>query len=131
MDFDKKMPVYPMCVAARMLDVHPRTLRIYESEGLIQPQRQGGKRFFSQNDIIWIKCLRQLIHDQNISIPGIKKLLELLPCWKLKDCPPEIKAKCSALKEREKRCWELTKNACEKSCKRCEIYLKRKPKGGL
>ena len=128
MQVDKNIPVYPMGVAARLLDVHPRTLRIYEEEGLIKPQRQGGKRFFSQNDIIWIQCLRKLIHDENISIPGIKKLLELMPCWKLKDCPPEVRANCSAFKEREKRCWELAQKACEKSCENCEVYLKENSK---
>jgi MerR family transcriptional regulator, heat shock protein HspR len=126
MQIKENLPVYPMCVAAKILDVHPRTLRIYESEGLIKPERRGGKRFFSQNDIVWVQCLRKLIHEQNLSIPGIKKLLELLPCWKLKDCPPNVRSNCSVLKERGKRCWELTKNACEKSCRSCDIYLKAK-----
>lgn len=126
MNIDSTLPVYPMCVASRMLDVHPRTLRIYEQEGLISPQRRGGKRFFSQNDIIWIKCLRTLIHEDNLSIPGIKKLLELVPCWKLRNCSAETRAECSALKQREKRCWEFTKKTCERSCRNCTTYIKTK-----
>jgi len=128
MEHKKNLPVYPMCVASKILDVHPRTLRIYEEEGLIRPERQGGKRFFSQNDIVWIQCLRKLIHEENLSIPGLKKLLELMPCWKLKDCPEEKRSKCSALKEREKKCWELTQKTCERSCQSCEVYLTRKAK---
>jgi MerR family transcriptional regulator/heat shock protein HspR len=47
-----------------------------EAEGLISPQRSGGKRLYSKNDLVRIECLRNLIHEENISIPGIKKLLE-------------------------------------------------------
>ncbi len=89
-------PVYPIGVAARMLGVHPRTLRIYESEGLIRPRYKGGRRLFSQNDIQWTSCLRSMIHDDGISIPGIKKLLALVPCWEITECPPEIHENCEA-----------------------------------
>lgn len=98
-----------MGIAAKLLDVHPRTLRIYEDEGIIKPSRHGGKRMFSQNDLVWIQCLRKLIHEENISIPGIKRLLDLMPCWKLKDCSPEIRANCAALKGREKNVGNLLK----------------------
>ena len=68
------MPIYPIGVAAKLLSVHPRTLRIYEAEGLIQPTHHGKRRMFSENDIRWVSCLRSMIHDQGISIPGIKRL---------------------------------------------------------
>jgi MerR family transcriptional regulator/heat shock protein HspR len=124
MQINENMPLYPMGVAARLLDVHPRTLRIYEDEGLIKPFRHGGKRMFSQNDIKWIQCLRKLIHDENLSIQGIKMLLEYAPCWKIKNCPSQERINCSVLKYKGKKCWELTRRSCEKSCKNCEIYLK-------
>jgi len=38
------LPVYPIGVASRLLNVHPRTLRIYEDEGLIKPERAGDRR---------------------------------------------------------------------------------------
>ena len=121
---DDNMPVYPMGVAARILGVHPRTLRIYEAEGLICPRRHGGKRFFSQSDLAWITCLRSLIHEENISIEGVKRLLELVPCWKIKDCPEEVRENCIALKNMNKKCWEFTRKTCERSCRNCETYLK-------
>ena len=124
MEINDNLPVYSMGVATQILNVHPRTLRIYEAEGLIKPHRQGGKRMFSKNDLVWIKCLRNLIHEENISIPGIKRLLELMPCWKLKDCPQEVRANCAAFKEKGKKCWEFSQNTCENSCKNCEVYLK-------
>lgn len=124
MEISENLPVYPMGVAAKLLEVHPRTLRIYEAEGLIKPHRQGGKRIFSKSDLIKIKCIRELIHDENLSIPGIKKLIEFTPCWKLKNCPKEVHSKCSEISGRKRKCWEFTQNACEKSCKNCDEYNK-------
>ncbi len=124
MQVDDTLPVYPMGVAAMLLNVHPRTLRIYEAEGLIHPYRHGGKRMFSKSDLAWIKCLRELIHDDNISIEGVKRLLEVMPCWQIKNCSTEKKKQCLAIKTMKKKCWEFTRNTCEKSCQNCEIYLK-------
>ncbi len=90
------MAIYPIGVAARLLDVHPRTLRIYEEEGLVEPAHHGTRRLYSPNDIQWISCLRSLIHDEGISIPGLKKLLQFAPCWEIADCPPEVCEGCTA-----------------------------------
>lgn len=94
------LPVYPIGVAARLLGVHPRTLRIYENEGLIQPAHVGSRRLFSENDIQWIRCLRSFIHDEGISIPGLKKLLSLVPCWEVASCPAEVHEHCQARVDR-------------------------------
>jgi MerR family transcriptional regulator/heat shock protein HspR len=90
------MPIYPIGVAARLLGIHPRTLRIYEAEGLIEPAHVGKRRLFSANDIQWITCLRSFIHNEGISIPGLKKLLELVPCWEVANCPSEVHEHCQA-----------------------------------
>ena len=89
-------PVYSIGVAAQLLGVHPRTLRIYEDEGLVKPARKGNRRFFSANDITWINCIRKMIHDEGVSIPGIKKLLRYAPCWEITDCPRDVCESCTA-----------------------------------
>ena len=94
------VPIYPIGVAAKLLNVHPRTLRIYEQEGLIQPKMVGNRRMFSADDIQWITCLRTFIHEEGISIPGLKKLLEFIPCWEVAGCPAEIHQHCSARVDR-------------------------------
>ena len=96
----KDLPIYPISVAAKLLDIHPRTLRIYEDEGLIKPERQGNRRLYSDNDLTWIKCLRRLIHDEGISIPGIKKLLRYATCYEIADCPEEVHCSCDAVVDR-------------------------------
>ncbi|WP_205623630.1 MerR family transcriptional regulator [Desulfogranum japonicum] len=90
------VPIYPIGVAAKLLNVHPRTLRIYEKEGLIEPAQQGNRRMFSADDIQWISCIRRFIHEDGISIPGLKKLLEFVPCWEISDCPEDVHQCCGA-----------------------------------
>ncbi len=127
MPIEASTAIYPISVAAKLLGVHPRTLRIYEEEGLIKPQRKGNKRYFSNNDIEWVRCLRTLIHDKGISIPGIRMLLDLSPCWEIRSCPEETREQCSAYIDRTVPCWHRAQSACAKElnqCEVCEIYIK-------
>ncbi|MFV0437148.1 MAG: MerR family transcriptional regulator [Desulfopila sp.] len=98
--FAKDLPVYSIGVAARLLRIHPRTLRIYEDEGLIKPSRNGTRRMFSQNDLQWIACLRSAIHEQGISIPGIRKLLKFATCYEIVECPDQVACSCEAVVDR-------------------------------
>lgn len=127
MTVDSGKPIFPISVAAKLLDVHPRTLRIYEEEGLLKPSRQGNKRFFSNDDIEWVRCLRRLIHEEGISIPGVKKLLELTPCWEIKNCPEDVRGNCTAYVDKSVPCWQLAKTYCAREpsqCEKCEIFVK-------
>ena len=93
---DEKKAIFTIGVAAQMLDVHPRTLRIYEQEKLITPMRKGKWRYYTMNDVKWIECLRAMIHEHGISIAAIKKLLQYTPCWNISDCPFEKRKECTA-----------------------------------
>ena len=93
---DETKAVFTIGVAAQMLNVHPRTLRIYEQEGLITPQRKGKWRYFTMDDIKWIECLREMIHGHGISIAALKKLLQYTPCWNITDCPFARRKLCTA-----------------------------------
>ncbi len=113
-------PVFPIGVAARLLDVHPRTLRLYEAEGLIRPKYQGARRLFSQNDIQWINCLRSMIHEDGISIPGLKRLLAVVPCWEISDCPREVYENCLARIDRS-----------QPRCRCCEGAMDHRARNGV
>ena len=93
---NEKKAIFTIGIAAQMLDVHPRTLRIYEEEGLIKPMRKGKWRYYTMNDIRWIECLREMIHEHGISIAAVKKLLHYTPCWNITDCPFEKRKECTA-----------------------------------
>ncbi len=75
---DPSRPVYVISVAAQLVAVHPRTLRIYEEAGLICPSRTGSNiRLFSENDlrrILWIRHLTQVL---GVNLAGIKLLFQL------------------------------------------------------
>ncbi|PLX47803.1 MAG: MerR family transcriptional regulator [Desulfobulbaceae bacterium] len=94
--FSDDKPIFTIGVAAKMLEVHPRTLRIYEKEGLIRPIRKGKWRYFTMDDIKWVECLRSMIHEQGISIAAIKKLLQYTPCWNVAECSFEKRKQCTA-----------------------------------
>lgn len=126
------MPLYPIGIVAELIGTTDQTLRLYEKHGLIKPARRNKNRFYSENDIKWLRCLRDLIHHQKISIEGIKKLLEYAPCWEITSCPDERKGKCSAFIDRTKPCWELNRMICNTAsgriCEDCVVYISKQVK---
>lgn len=92
----KQEGVYTIGVATKLLGVHHRTLRIYEEEGLILPQRdpKNNRRLYSDQDLVWIRCIRQLIHQGGLTVKAIRRLLDLVPCWEIKHCPEEQWRRC-------------------------------------
>ncbi|HWR59486.1 MAG TPA: MerR family transcriptional regulator [Thermodesulfovibrionales bacterium] len=128
-DEKKGMPLYSIGVVSELLGTTDQTLRLYEKHGLIMPARRNKNRFYSENDIKWLRCVRDLIHVRKISIEGIKKLLEFAPCWEITSCPEEMKVRCSAFIDKSKACWELNRMICnkeaEKVCEDCVVFLSR------
>jgi len=75
---DPRRPVYVISVAAGIVSVHPRTLRIYEDEGLLCPARTPTNiRLYSDEDIRRIEWIRHLTRDRGVNLAGIKILFEL------------------------------------------------------
>ena len=71
--------VYIISVAARILDMHPQTLRKYERLGLIQPQRTNGMlRLYSQDDIRKILLIRHLMENLGLNLAGVEFALALV-----------------------------------------------------
>lgn len=99
---DPNHTIFPISVASKLVGVHPKTLRLYEKEGLINLERESKKRFYSHNHIKWLRCVRELIHTEKISIPALKRLFKLQACWEISNCPVEIRESCSAYQEQIK-----------------------------
>jgi DNA-binding transcriptional MerR regulator len=96
MERDPGRPVYPIGVAAQEVGLSARTLRIYEQEGLIRPARKPGsdQRLYSEQDLIWIRCISELIHGHSLTTVGIRRLLDLIPCGEIKHCPDDVARRC-------------------------------------
>jgi MerR family transcriptional regulator/heat shock protein HspR len=77
-DRDPLRPVYVISVAASILSVHPRTLRIYEDEGLVCPARTPTNiRLYSEQDIRRVLWIRHLTQNLGVNLAGVRILFEL------------------------------------------------------
>ena len=75
---DPARPVYVISVAASIVSAHPRTLRIYEDEGLLCPARTPSNiRLYSENDVRRILWIRHLTRERGVNLAGIRILFEL------------------------------------------------------
>jgi MerR family transcriptional regulator/heat shock protein HspR len=75
---DPTRPVYVISVAASIVRVHPRTLRIYEDEGLICPSRTPTNiRLYSEQDIRRVLWIRHLTQNLGVNLAGVRILFEL------------------------------------------------------
>src|SRR5664279_481182 len=75
---DPERPVYVISVAAELVRVHPRTLRIYELEGLICPARtRSNIRLYSEKDIRRVLWIRHLTHNLGVNLAGVRVLFAL------------------------------------------------------
>lgn len=75
---DPGRPVYVISVAAELVRVHPRTLRIYEYEGLVCPARtRTNIRLYSENDVRRVLWIRHLTQNLGVNLAGIRVLFEL------------------------------------------------------
>jgi hypothetical protein len=75
---DPSRPVYVISVAASLVSVHPRTLRIYEGEGLVCPARtRTNIRLYSENDLRRILWIRHLTQNLGVNLAGVRVLFQL------------------------------------------------------
>jgi MerR family transcriptional regulator/heat shock protein HspR len=65
-------------VAARMLGMHPQTLRKYERLGLVQPTRTiGDMRLYSREELERIKLIKRMVDEAGINLAGVQRLLSI------------------------------------------------------
>lgn len=92
-------PVYVISVAANLAGCHPRTLRIYEDEGLVDPVRtETNIRLYSDDDLRRVRVIRYLTQVRGVNLAGVKLLLQLREAA---DLLSEIAARLDADDDRE------------------------------
>jgi len=75
---DGKRGVYMISVAAELAGMHPQTLRIYESRGLITPKRSPkNTRLYSAEDVERLRRIQELTSDLGMNLAGVEKVFEL------------------------------------------------------
>lgn len=76
---NRNEPVYLISVAARLCEMHPQTLRLYERVGLIKPHRVNRKnRMYSDADIERLHRIQRLTHDLGVNLAGVEVIFGLL-----------------------------------------------------
>jgi MerR family transcriptional regulator/heat shock protein HspR len=69
---------YMISVAAELVGMHPQTLRIYESKGLVQPKRTSGNtRLYSETDLERLRLIQRLTTDYGLNLAGVEMVLGL------------------------------------------------------
>jgi len=70
--------LYIISVAARILEMHPQTLRKYERLGLVQPSRTVGMlRLYSQEDIEKLRLIKHLVEELGLNLAGVEVALHV------------------------------------------------------
>jgi MerR family transcriptional regulator, heat shock protein HspR len=71
-------PRYMISVAADLVGMHPQTLRIYESKGLLRPKRTAGNtRLYSEADLERLKLIQRLTNELGLNLAGVEHVLRL------------------------------------------------------
>jgi len=71
-------PVYLISIVAKILEIHPQTLRQYERENLVCPSRSNGRiRLYSERDVDRIKLILRLTRELGVNLAGVDIILRL------------------------------------------------------
>lgn len=119
-------PIISIGTAAEKVGLSVSALRKYEAEGLLIYHRtETGRRLLSRSDIERIRIIQHIINDLGLNMEGIRRLLALLPCWRLKPCNETEKQVCEAVANAVRPCWMVRETECSRrglDCRRCNVY---------
>lgn len=126
--FDGEKGLYTIGTVAELIGEHPETLRVWERNDLIRPDREGYQRKYSNNDLIRLKFVKYLMHEKGLNIAGVKHLTSMYSCWYKRNCKGgAMKNSLVAINE-SKPCWKVEETYClvasDKSelCNSCEMF---------
>ena len=70
--------VFMISVAAELAEMHPQTLRMYESRGLITPKRSPkGTRLYSRQDVDRLRRIQEMTAELGMNLAGVERVFEL------------------------------------------------------
>ena len=75
---EQERPRYMISVAAELVGMHPQTLRIYESKGLVRPGRTpGNTRLYSEADLERLRLIQRLTTELGLNLAGVETVIRL------------------------------------------------------
>ncbi len=126
-DNDYYDPIFTIGVASEKIGISPHSFRQYENEGLILSHKtESGQRRYSKMELEKVSCIKKMIQEQGLNFEGIRRLMALIPCWKLRDCMSKYEEKCKLYKTRVRPCWSTVEKCSHplKDCRDCDVYRK-------
>ena len=122
----EEKPLYTLSIAAQLSGIPSHSIRQYIDRGLILPFKLDSKRhLFSEGDIERIKNINLLIRDKGLNFAGIRAMMGMMHCWKIKGCGMEDRNECSAVQDIFHPCWEASSKGriCRnEDCRECSVY---------
>jgi MerR family transcriptional regulator/heat shock protein HspR len=81
-------PLYPIGIVAELIGVRPETLRAWDREGLVKPNRWRGSRCYSDADLQRVLFVKHLLEDEGLNLAAVRGYIRLYHCWPIDDCLP-------------------------------------------
>jgi len=120
-------PLYTIGIAAKTLNLSVHSLRLYEAENLIIPfKTETGRRIYSDIEIAKVRCIRSMIQEDGLNFEGIRQIISLVPCWRIRQCNSDNGKRCDRYISRKTPCWASEEKCINPlpSCRLCPVYEK-------
>ena len=119
-------PVITIGILASRVGLSVSAVRKYENAGLLIAHRtDAGHRLFCHDDIRRVRTIQHLIQHVGLNIEAIRRMQALLPCWDLRPCDADTRARCPAYMDHTRPCWMVRGVDCApqgNECRVCAVY---------
>lgn len=126
--FDEDKSLYTIGTVAELIGEHPETLRVWERNNLLRPDREGYQRKYSNNDLKRLKFIKYLMHEKGLNIAGVRQLTSMYSCWYKRNCKGGAMRNSPTPVNESKPCWKLEGTYClmasdkAEMCNSCDMF---------
>lgn len=110
--FDEDKGVYTIGTIAELIGEHPETLRVWERNDLLRPDREGYQRKYSNNDVKRLQFIKYLMNEKGLNIAGVKHLTSMYSCWYKRNCKGGAARNSLTPVNESKPCWKIDGTYC-------------------
>lgn len=118
---DDEKGLYTIGTVAELLHEHPETLRVWERNGLISPDRNAYQRKYSNNDLKRLKFIKDLMDEKGLNIAGVRQVISMYSCWYQRFCKGGAAKNSKIPVNESKPCWKEEGTFCLKPSDKSEF----------
>jgi len=109
---DEDTGIYEIGAVAELIGEHPETLRVWERNGLVRPDRSQYRRRYSNNDLKRLRFIKQLLDEGGLNLAGIRLVTQMYPCWYIRRCKGGASRSSKERVNAAKPCWKEEGTYC-------------------